>query len=423
MHRLRTLAVGAALLPLCIPAQCPAQDAGAATHIAWENDFDAALQRAQKESKPILVAFLMDDEPANDETIQKHYPDPQIVEISRKFVCLAGCLGEHPGEGGNCGKFPGITCAQHRAIEKKARARWLTSDEVCAPQHVFCDPEGNVIRRKVYLIPKDTLWKCMAATLNELTKDPTARVAVDDDRVRVDGWLADLKSRNLEVREAALRELAVADDDRALPAVLQETQRNRDDPTRLAAIGALGRKGNYAAVEALGKLLTDKDARIVIKTALALETIQIPDASPAALAAFKRERRDRVRGFLLRVAARCTPSDRATREACVRALKGASNQLEACVLVALGWLKPDSTIADAVRPLLKEKNPDTRSLAVWVLGNQRSPDCVEALEALLNDEKTPQVIEIAQTALAYCRGEKVEGYDTKYSRFFFGSDY
>ncbi len=401
--------------------QCPAQTPDPSA-IAWESDFDGALQRAQKESKPILVAFLMDNEPANDETIG-HYADPEVVQLSRKFVCLVCCIGEHPSDGGQCAKFHGVTCAHHRAIEKKARARWLVGEDVCAPQHVLCDPKGKVILRKVYLIPQQALKKCMAIAVNAVGADPDSKALVDEEKGRVDGWLRDLDATNLEVREAALRELGVADDARALPAVLQRAKASNEDMTRLAAINALAKKGNYAAVKPLLAMLGDAKAQIVIRAATALETIQIPDATSDVLKALRKERRDRVRGFLLRAAARSSPANAAVRDACVQALKGASAQLQPCVLIALGRLNPDAAVVEAVRPLLSAKNQNTRALAAWVLGSQATPACASALEALLQVEKTPEVQEIARAALARCRGEKVDGYDSRYASFFYEGDY
>jgi HEAT repeat protein len=392
--------------------------------IYWATDFDAALQRAQQEKKPIFVAFLMDDEPANDETIQKHYTDPAIVELTRKFVCLACCIGKHEADAdGDCTKFPGITCAEHQAIEKKARARWLLGDEVCTPQHVFCDPQGNVLLRKVYYVPQQTLQKCLAIALNGVAPDASTGKVVDEERARVDSWLADLDSRNQEVRLAAMRELGICEDARALPAVLRHAKGGDDDATRIAAIEALARKGNYAAVEPLLELLADPKPRVVIRVALTLETIQIPTATESLMRAFGKERRDRVRGFLLRAAARCMPANPAVRDACLKALKGASAQLEPCVLIALGRLKADPKIVTAIRPMLRDKNQVTRALAVWVLGSQATSDSAQAISKLLEQEKSPEVRELAGSALKRCNGEKVEGYESMYSPFFYEGDY
>jgi len=413
-----------AALPPAPRAQDPAPAAApaAAARIPWEGDFDAALARAQKEGKPVFVAFLMDDEPANDQTIEKNYTDADIVKLAGKCVCLPCCIGEHKGDDGMCKKFKGITCAQHQELEKKARARWLIGTEVCAPQHVFCDPKGEVLLRKVYFTGIEAMKKAFAMVLADC-HDPDAEAVLAAEKAKVDGWMKDTDSNNLEVREAAVRNLAASDDPRALPHLVKLTKPDLDDATRQAAIQALARKGNYLAITPLTELLGDKKAPIVMRVASALETIQMPDATPPVLAVLKKEKRDRVRGFLLRAAAHSTPENAEVREVTIKSLKGASAQLEPCVLIALGYLNPHDTVVAAVKPLLGDKTVDTRGLAVWVLGCQRTPECKELLKKLLEKEKTPEVQAMAASAQKRCNGEKVEGYETAYYRFFTSSDY
>lgn len=419
------------VLMATVLAQDPAPPAApAAPRIAWEQDYDAALQRAASEKKPLFVAFLMDDEPANDQTVKDHYLDPQIVKLLGNFVCLVGCIGEHKGDDG-CKKFPGLQCAEHQAIEKKARQRWLLGDLVCTPQHVFCDPTGQVLHRKIYLISKSMLAKCLLMTLQDCGVDiKNMRVDFgkdaesadpDQERNRVANWIADLDSRNLEVRETALRGLGYADDPRALPAVLERCGAKHDDPTRLAAIGALGRKGNYQAVDRLTALLSDNNAQILAKVASALESIELPQAAPALVAAMKKEKRDRVLGVLVRAASKSQPSNADVRDFCLKQLKSASVQLQANLLVALGRVDTNDKVVAAVTPLLTSKNQNVRGLAVWGLGNQRTAASAKALLQAQKDEKTPEVLKLLPSALRRCRGEAVESYETMYYTFF--SDY
>ncbi|MEO6597124.1 MAG: HEAT repeat domain-containing protein [Planctomycetota bacterium] len=386
------------------------------------------MKRAESEGKPLFVAFLMDNEPANDQTVKEHYTDPQIVKLLGNFVCLIACIGEHKGDEAGCAKFRGIQCAHHQAIEKKARDRWLVGDLVCTPQHVFCDAKGNVLRRKVYLISKATLAKCLLMTLDDCGIDTKGLQVdfgkdsegglVDSERASVTSWLEDLDSRNLEVRETALRGLGSAEDPRAMPAVLKMCAAKNDDATRLAAIGALGRKGNYLAVEPLTALLGDKSAPILVRVAGALETIEMPVAVPALLAAIKKEKRDRVLGPLLRAAAGSQPGNADTRDVCLKNLKSASARLTAHVLVALGHLDTHDKIVAAMVPQLASKNQNTRGLAVWVLGSQRTSASTKALQQLQEDEKTPEVQKVLGPAVRRSRGETVEGYASMYWTFF-----
>jgi len=420
------LCLFAAALPTAT-AQTPPAPAPAtkpAARISWETDFDAALERAATDKKPLFVAFLMDDEPANDQTIKEHYTDAEIIDLTHRFVCLVCCIGEHKNEEGGCSKFPGITCAQHQAIEKKARARWMVGDDVCCPQHVFCNSKGEVVMRRVYLIPKDTLAKCLAMTLQTTggnTDGLRPGTLVDEEKMKVDGWIKDLASNNLEVREAALRGLGSADDARALPAVLRECDATRDDATRIAAIGALARKGKYEAVKPLTAMLKEKSAPILIEVAQSLDTIQMPEAVPELLATAKKERRDRVLGVMLRAAARSQPSNAEVRDLCLRTFNRASAQLKGHAMVALGHLDTDKRIVDAMLPLMVNRNQNTRALATWVLGGQRTPESTKALAELQRTEKTPEVVKLLTSAVKHNRGEVVEGYGSLFFQFL--SDY
>lgn len=419
------------LLPFLIAAVAAAQSApppaaAAAAQIHWEKDYDAALARAAQEKRPLFVAFLMDDEPANDQTIE-HYKDPQVCKLLANFVCLVASLGQHAGTEPGCARFPGIECQHHHAVEKKARQRWLVGDLVCTPQQVFCDPQGNVLRRKVYLIPKVTLARCLLMTLDDcgiatkglgvdFGKDG-GDVRPESERASVDGWLTDLGSRNLEVREAALRGLGQADDPRALPAVVRCCGPKNDDATRLAAIGALGRKGNYQAVEPLAALLSETKAPILVQVARSLDAIEMPEAVPPLLKAIKKEKRDRVLGVLLRAAAHSQPANAQVREACLKVLKGASTQLRSHVVAALGHLDTDDRIVAAVVPMLESNNQNMRGIAVWTLGNQRSDASRTALTALQQEEKTPEVQKLLGLAIRRARGEEVENYDSQLTIF------
>lgn len=403
----------------------------AAPHIRWERDFDAALQRAAAEKKPLFVAFLMDDEPANDQTVRDHYQDARLTGLLERFVCLVASLGTHAGSEEGCARFPGITCEHHGAIEALARKRWLDGDLVSTPQHLFCDPQGNVLHRKIFLIDKATMARSLLATLEACGVDTTG-LQVDfgkngglaspaDERMRVTTWLADLASRNLEVRERAIRGLAYADDPRALPAVIERLHKKHDDATRLAAISALGVKGNHRAIAHLTPLLTETNAQILAAAATALESIQLPQATPALVAAMKKEKRDRVLGAIVRAAAKTSPGSAEVRTLCVDKVDAASNQLQGSMLVALGRLAPHETIPPALLPLLKSRNQNVRGLTVWALGGQRSPAATKALRQLQQEEKTPEILQLLPLAVRQSLGEKVEGYDTRFWSFFSGS--
>ena len=68
-------------------------------------------------------------------------------------------------------------------------------------------------------------------------------------------------------------------------------------------------------------------------------------------------------------------------------------------------------------PLMDDRNQNTRGLATWALGGQRTPESTKALMELQRTEKTPEVIKLLASALKHNRGETVEGYDSLYFQF------
>ena len=410
------------LLGLALAAAAGQGEAGK-TGIAWEGDYDAALEKAKKEGKPLFVSFTMDNEVANDETWQRIYPDPTIVSLSRKMVCLVGNINDHSPPGTPCTKFPAVTCEQHKEVEKKIRKAYITTDLVIAPQHVFCNPSGVEMFRKVWQISKDELRKAMAIAISGQSTTPpgadsseTHEIATAE-RARVDELLKAADSNNAEVRDPAFRELASADDLRAIPALLAKAKAGNDNSVRFSAIYALGVKGNYAAVKPLLGFLNERDTKISIYALNSLMQIELPDPVPDLLKLLARERNDRVRGYALRAVAKCHPGNPDVLKACLQALKGSSAQLEGPVLLALLSLKPDPKITAAVKPLLSAKVSNTRALAALVLGKQRDPSLLAILEKMVTDDKAEEVREIAPRAAAYCRGEEVPSYDMLGGRF------
>lgn len=420
MRRTRSTSIGA--LALLLGSALPAAWGQGQAGIAWEGDYEAALERAQKEKKPILVSFSMDNEVANDETVRDHYTDPRVVALTRKMVCLVGHIGDHAAPGEPCPKFPAITCEQHRAVEMKLRARYIEGEWVRAPQHVFCNPQGAELFRRVYYISKDQLRRAMSVAIAGLAEDPETAELAATERSRVDRLLQDIESKNLEVRNAAFQELATADDPRAIPALLDKAKPANDESVRYSAIHALGQRGNHAAVKPLLGFLGDRNSKISIYALYALEKIELPDPADELLALLKRERNGRIRAHAVRALAKSLPESPEVRNAVLAALKGADTQLEGAALVALFSLKPDPKIASAVKPLLTSKNQNTRALAYWVFGKQRDPSLVPLLQKACAEDKSPESAEVAMKAAAYCRGEEVPGYEYLSGRFFWDED-
>jgi HEAT repeat protein len=402
----------------------PVPQAGAQDAIRWEPDAAAAFDRAAKEGRPLFVAFNMDGEVANDEAVRLHYKDPEIVRLSQKFVCLVGSIGSHAeGEDEACPRLGSITCAQHQAVEKEIRRRFIEGDIVRAPQHVFCAPTGEELFRKVFQISVDTMKGAMAEAIGRVREDPESKGILEAQRRRVDELLAQIESGSADQRNAAFKSLATSEDPRALPAILEKAKPGNDDMVRYTAIYSLGDKGNHAAVEPLLSYVRDKNTKIAVYALAALEKIELPQVMDPLLATLKRERDSRVKAYAIRALAKSVPESEAVRKACLQTLRDRSDTVQSCGLIAAYSLKPHPDVAKAVRALTKGGSSNLRALAIWVLGRQRDPANQAVLEQIAKDERVVEVREVVEKAVQYNGGEDVAGYDSLYGKFFWDDNW
>ncbi|MGH7151578.1 MAG: hypothetical protein ACREIU_12810, partial [Planctomycetota bacterium] len=150
-----------------------------AERIAWRGGLETALEKAKAEKLPILIAFNMDGEWANDSMVSEVYLDAKVVGRSRKFLCLAASKFDHEtmkeGERYVCSRFGSVTCEEHKAVEMDARRLFLGGRTmVNAPQHVFVAPSGQLLFRREWLISAEGLATLMARALKEAEIDPGA---------------------------------------------------------------------------------------------------------------------------------------------------------------------------------------------------------------------------------------------------------
>lgn len=421
----RALLALAWLVPFALPVPAAAVQGDS---IEWEGDFEAALAKAAKEKRPLLVSFTLDGEPANDRQWSDTYVDPKFVALSRKMVCVAGNIADHAPAGQPCPKFPGITCEQHKTVERAIRKRYLKTDVVISPQHVFAAPTGAELFRKVWEHPKADLMRGMAMAIAgraEASSGAEAGEVADlasGERARVDRLLQEIESNNAEVRDGAFTSLATSEDPRALPAILGKAKAENPDLTRYQAIHALGQKGNHGAIAPLLGFLGERDTKISIYALNSLMKLELPDPVPDILKFLKNPPNDRVRAYALRAIATCHPGNPEVQKVCLGAMKTASASLEVPAMLAVFSLQPDPKVTAAVKPKLSSGSTAVRSLAAWILGRQRDPSLLPLLAKLAEEDKSLEVREIARKTLAYCRGEEVPNYERLSSTFYWDED-
>ena len=149
-----TALAAAVLAPLVVAAARPA--AG----IAWAASLADARAAAQASGKVIFIAINMDGEHANDTLAEEVYRDKLIVALAAETVNLVASASAH-GKG-DCARFPGVTCEQHRDVDIKVRHEvlGLGTGPVVAPQHVFLGPDGKILLSVPYEVRAGELEWC-----------------------------------------------------------------------------------------------------------------------------------------------------------------------------------------------------------------------------------------------------------------------
>ena len=148
----------------------PAKAALAETQVEWVASFPEALRLSRESKKPILVAFNMDQEIANDQMVKDVYRDRKFVEKSRKFICVIASIGKHDevatdAGGSECSRFGKIGCADHKECEIRAREALLGGTDVIAPQHVVAASDGRVLARRAWQMTLDEMLGWMDRAL------------------------------------------------------------------------------------------------------------------------------------------------------------------------------------------------------------------------------------------------------------------
>jgi HEAT repeat protein len=371
----------AAILRACVLAACAlggfeafgdarAQRASA-DGVAWREDFEAALKEAADSKKPIFVLFLMENEVANDEVADLHLHDPDVVKLSREFVCLIANPGSHdPDASGKCSKFGSCTCKGHQGADMAARAEYTNSPRVVAPQFLFLAPDGKtVLVRRLYTIPAADLVRKMRTALARL--DPKkADPSLDEEKKLVDELLAKADSNNASTRADALQTLATFDDPRVVEFLARQTGEDVDEAKRLEAVHAIADRGsaNGLLLPTLHKLVASRSARMRSNAVVALRKIGAPDSAPVLAAALRKESKDRVRACIFRALAVCDSVTPEYRKLLIAGAKSGGQTERTSALRALADVPSDPEVDKVLVTAVKESSNALRAAAYYSLG-------------------------------------------------------
>ena len=117
----------------------------------WSGDWEGALQEAAARNVPIFVAWIMDDEEANDRIVAGLYKDESFIKATARAVCVLACPGTHSPKEQRvrgkltkvCSKFGSVPCVRHKKMEMEIRGLFWPTGKVATPTHVVVLPDED----------------------------------------------------------------------------------------------------------------------------------------------------------------------------------------------------------------------------------------------------------------------------------------
>ncbi|MBN2491976.1 MAG: hypothetical protein JXQ29_14105 [Planctomycetes bacterium] len=240
--------------------------------IRWVASFEAATRQAAQRNVPILVAVVKEHDAASEpekrhsveQMLKVVYPDPDVVAVARRFVCVIVSLGWKPREGGEARFLGRLTEKQNEELEGRVRETCFPSvTDIVTPQHLILDASGKVLDRFLLTRTPEEFARLLKNALARFRGEtPVDAVTADSAQV-----VSGLKDRDPEVQAAAFRQaLALLGQDRKDPAVqdaaAQYLRNLKGHPALRRAIEAIDLAGTEGALELLVPHLRHRNAAI-----------------------------------------------------------------------------------------------------------------------------------------------------------------
>ena len=421
--------------------------------ITWEESFDLALERADKEGKVVFIAVNMDGEAANERAVKSVYTDRAVAALTEHTVNVIASADRH-SRSGVCKRFGCTSCDAHQEMDMDVRERILKPDAtgaVIAPQHVFLSPAGDVLLSVPYEVSAKELAWCFGEAFERagVTDAPDVPAGARRPRRLIVGDVASLGRRNRAPltkeaveeliallrkgtersdRNSNIQHLATADEDAAREYVLSLLRsgggrggggrrgrgggRNGSQRERAALLRWIGTASPVSYAEVVEPFIGAGTVEARSDAIVALEQLASEDSVKALLGALKKAKDETIEKNLLRAIGACGPEDRKVRSALLKASEDVKNPLaRQNALLALGWAESDEGVAERLRQaVLPEEfakkakiGPDRiteleREAAVVAMGISRDEAWTEMLTEIRDDEEEPQELRDAASA-------------------------
>lgn len=423
-----TLLLGLSLTQPALICQEPAEKATPAA-LQFAPSVSDAYAQAKREKKPVVWIVMKDEEIACTRMLGIVYADEKIRKKCAEFVLLPSSLYEHATapvvvQGKtltSCTHFPGVTCAEHQAIEKEMRTRFEESSEVIAPQHIVTDADGKLLLRKPYEMDVPQLLAFLERAQRHFrgesdappavalppgaTPPPDAELGLSAEDKRL---IAALTAAPDEERLSAAKELAGRG--KGATAALASALLGdsiKPEALRLKILRALGQRECANAAKDLCPGLESKSMPFRNSLVVTLEEMSNPVAVEPLLELWKKEKDPETKKDILRALGPTGVGNENAKKLLLEQLKGKDDAHRVASAIALSGHSPGAEDVQAALVERWKKEPGNELIKFAILfgiSQSRDNELALKLAPMLKDEKNGEVKSLAETVLAGVTG-------------------
>lgn len=379
-----------------------ATGAGSLGSIEWRTHFDSAFEEARTRDVPVLIAFNMDNESACLSILRTHYQDPEVVALSQKMVCLVGSTSLHDSGETPCRRFKSLRCVEHRDVEIRARETYIRRPVAVAPQHLICSPDGRLLSRREYMLPKRDLARMMDGAIQANSR----KSLYFKDGQEPAFFSLYSQAKTPEERRQVIGDVLYSGDEKLCKEIFDRIASSRKVDGLVEVMETLSYCRHPAGVDHAVRYLNNPSEFVRAEAARSLKSLAVPQAVEGLKARLRKERIDRVKFHLLRALGTCGAEDEAIASLLVKQAKRGPSLLRINALLALRDFTLDKTLRRTlVQVYRSERNHEVKAAAALLVGLHQVEEAVEFMEKDLVGVGQTHLARITRWALSSIAGE------------------
>ena len=391
-------------LVLCFALSASAQE------FRWAKTLESARAEAKERNVPLLISMHTSGEKACKRMLGKVYRDPQVRARLAEFVVLPTCFDTHgeveaevDGKKKPVSKLFGqLGCNALMANERAVRDAFFDTNEVTVPQHIFVDPEGKVLLRKVYELKTPKFLTLLDRA--QVAYGASASETLDD---ASKGYLKDVKEGSQKEREEAVKALLDFEDEKKNEILYLTIKGIRKDKDRAVCVRAMGFEQYAAAAPLVMKWLEDPSPWVRNCAIVTLEEMKASESAERLLELWSETKDKEIKKDLLRALGPCAPGDEAAHKILTKPVKDRDERNRVAAYLSLGHFVDDEKVRTLLRKRFKAEGRDTlmKTAILWGYSKSRDSDLTKEVDALLKGNKNKQLEMVAEAAKVLMRGE------------------